>query len=228
MGCENRAASGVEESTGRRHSGWEDRRRRTRRRGAAAARERRAVRTEPRAEVRSASREATAPLNAPARTTMHGAAAGSAASRRASGARSDRRERRREGYPPEGSRPRSGLDRVARSRSDAPVIPAWSAALDSNIGIGITVRTIALAVGKAAFAVAEIVAGACARSLGKEKAAEPPRSAAPQATRAARANAGRRGCPTKKEAGRAAWERRGPRGPVRATPRGSAAPECRA
>ena len=28
--------------------------------------------------------------------------------------------RRREGYPPEGARPRSGLDRVARSRSDAP------------------------------------------------------------------------------------------------------------
>ena len=27
---------------------------------------------------------------------------------------------RREGYPPEGARPRSGLDRVARSRSDAP------------------------------------------------------------------------------------------------------------
>ena len=44
----------------------------------------------------------------------------SAASRRASGARSDRRERRREGYPPEGPRPRSGLGRVARSRSDAP------------------------------------------------------------------------------------------------------------
>ena len=48
------------------------------------------------------------------------ATAVSAASRRASGARSDRRERRREGYPPEGSRPRSGLGRVARSRSDAP------------------------------------------------------------------------------------------------------------
>ena len=29
-------------------------------------------------------------------------------------------ERRREGYPPGGARPRSGLDRVARSRSDAP------------------------------------------------------------------------------------------------------------
>ena len=39
---------------------------------------------------------------------------------RASGARSERSERRREGYPPEGARPRSGLDRVARSRSDAP------------------------------------------------------------------------------------------------------------
>ena len=48
------------------------------------------------------------------------ATAVSAASRRASGARSDRRERRREGYPPEGPRLRSGLGRVARSRSDAP------------------------------------------------------------------------------------------------------------
>ena len=48
------------------------------------------------------------------------ATAGSAASRRASGARSERSERRREGYPPEGPRPRSGLGRVARSRSDAP------------------------------------------------------------------------------------------------------------
>ena len=32
-------------------------------------------------------------------------------------------ERRREGYPPAGARPRSGLDRVARSRSDAPNLP---------------------------------------------------------------------------------------------------------
>ena len=45
--------------------------------------------------------------------------AGSAASRRANGVRSARSARRREGYPPEGSRPRSGLGRVARSRSDA-------------------------------------------------------------------------------------------------------------
>ena len=51
--------------------------------------------------------------------------AGSVASRRASGARSERSERRREGYPPEGSRPRSGLGRVARSRSDAPSLVAW-------------------------------------------------------------------------------------------------------
>ena len=36
------------------------------------------------------------------------------------GERSARRARRREGYPPEGPRPRSGLGRVARSRSDAP------------------------------------------------------------------------------------------------------------
>ena len=44
----------------------------------------------------------------------------SGASRRANGVRSDRRERRHEGYPPAGTRPRSGLGRVARSRSDAP------------------------------------------------------------------------------------------------------------
>ncbi len=44
----------------------------------------------------------------------------SAASRRPSEARNERSEWRREGYPPEGSRPRSGLGRVARSRSDAP------------------------------------------------------------------------------------------------------------
>ena len=46
------------------------------------------------------------------------ATAGSEASRLASGARSERSERRREGYPPEGPRPRSGLGRVARSRSE--------------------------------------------------------------------------------------------------------------
>ena len=46
--------------------------------------------------------------------------AGSAASRRPSEARNERSEWRREGYPPEGTRPRSGLGRVARSRSDAP------------------------------------------------------------------------------------------------------------
>ena len=35
-------------------------------------------------------------------------------------ARNERSEWRREGYPPGGTRPRSGLGRVARSRSDAP------------------------------------------------------------------------------------------------------------
>ena len=43
------------------------------------------------------------------------------------------RERRREGYPPEGSRPRSGLGRAARSQSDAPGILV---ALDSAPGNG--------------------------------------------------------------------------------------------
>ena len=47
-------------------------------------------------------------------------AAVSVANRRPSEARKERSEWRREGYPPEGSRPRSGLGRVARSRSDAP------------------------------------------------------------------------------------------------------------
>ena len=50
----------------------------------------------------------------------------SEANRRARGPRSERSERRGEGYPPEGTRPRSGLGRVARSRSDA-----------SRIGTGI-------------------------------------------------------------------------------------------
>ena len=65
-------------------------------------------------------------------------AAVSVASRRASGARSDRRERRREGYPPEGSRPRSGLGRVARSRSDAPSFVVWRPAPASIFGTIIT------------------------------------------------------------------------------------------
>ena len=55
-------------------------------------------------------------------------AAVSVASRPASAARSERSERRREGYPPEGSRPRSGLGRVARSRSDAPGFILWRVA----------------------------------------------------------------------------------------------------
>ena len=44
----------------------------------------------------------------------------SEASRRARGPRSPRSGRRREGCPPEGLRPRSGLGRAARSRSDTP------------------------------------------------------------------------------------------------------------
>ena len=73
------------------------------------------------------------------------AAAVSAASRRANGVRSDRRARRREGYPPEGPRPRSGLGRVARSRSDAPRLIVAFTALPSIIGtvVDIGVCTIA-------------------------------------------------------------------------------------
>ena len=47
-------------------------------------------------------------------------------------------------YPPEGARPRSGLDRVARSRSDAPRLIVWLTALVSILGtaISITVCTV--------------------------------------------------------------------------------------
>ena len=85
----------------------------------------------------------TLPSNAASAVAVRHAAV-SEASRRASGARSDRRERRREGYPPEGARPRSGLDRVARSRSDAPRFVAWLTALVSIFGtaISITVSTV--------------------------------------------------------------------------------------
>ena len=53
-------------------------------------------------------------------------------------------ERRREGYPPEGPRPRSGLGRVARSRSDAPRLTLPSGTPGSIIGTidGIAVSTV--------------------------------------------------------------------------------------
>ena len=80
--------------------------------------------------------------------------AGSAASRRPSEARNERSEWRREGYPPEGTRPRSGLGRVARSRSDAPSLDVWTPGpitifctiIANSIGITdcITVCTIAV------------------------------------------------------------------------------------
>ena len=75
--------------------------------------------------------------------------AGSAASRRPSEARNERSEWRREGYPPEGTRPRSGLGRVARSRSDAPSLVVWIPASMTIVtvianGIGIIICTIAV------------------------------------------------------------------------------------
>ena len=70
---------------------------------------------------------------------------GERASRRANGVRSDQRERRREGYPPEGSRPRSGLGRVARSRSDALSLDVWSSVSVSIFGIIITVTVTVIA-----------------------------------------------------------------------------------
>ena len=137
-------------------------------------------------------------------------AAVSEASRRASGARSDRRERRREGYPPEGARPRSGLDRVARSRSDAPSLIVRSRETVSKFdtfgcmtvctfgaSIGVTRGRIGVtAIGTGIATIIGIAVGACRTlSSGVERscggrAAEPPRSAAPQATREAKANGG--------------------------------------
>ena len=73
------------------------------------------------------------PSNAASTVAVRHAAV-SEASRRASGARSERSERRREGYPPEGARPRSGLDRVARSRSDAPSLIVGSRETVSMFG----------------------------------------------------------------------------------------------
>ena len=145
---------------------------------------------------------------APAVAVRH--AAVSEASRRASGARSDRRERRREGYPPEGARPRSGLDRVARSRSDAPSLIVRSRETVSKFdtigcmtvctfvaSIGVTRGRIGVtASGTGIATIIGIAVGACRTlSLGVERscggrAAEPPRSAAPQATREAKANGG--------------------------------------
>ena len=127
------------------------------------------------------------------------ATAVSAASRRASGARSDRRERRREGYPPEGPRPRSGLGRVARSRSDAPKLP-------ERFGIRVTIIGTDMTASVCTSGVTNIftimTVGSISASTGSDstngggmtccgrRAAEPPRSAAPQATREAKASAG--------------------------------------
>ena len=75
--------------------------------------------------------------------TCRPAAAGSAASRRPSEARNERSEWRREGYPPEGPRPRSGLGRVARSRSDAPrlIVAFGTPLIIFGTVIGITTGT---------------------------------------------------------------------------------------
>ena len=73
-------------------------------------------------------------------------AAVSGASRRPSEARNERSEWRREGYPPEGSRPRSGLGRVARSRSDAPKLLAPGTARRSGICTTSTTGTVNLTV----------------------------------------------------------------------------------
>ena len=83
----------------------------------------------------------------PCRQGAGPATAVSEASRRASGARSDRRERRREGYPPEGPRPRSGLGRVARSRSDAPSLIVGIPALVTVIGTLTSITVCATGIG---------------------------------------------------------------------------------
>ena len=101
--------------------------------------------------------------------------------------------RRREGYPPEGTRPRSGLGRVARSRSDAPrliELSGTAVAIEGTV-IDITVCAIVVAIisvvliGNSTANVGVIGGGSPMRFGGR--AAEPPRSAAPQATRDARA-----------------------------------------
>ena len=157
----------------------------------------------------------TMPSNAAPTVAVRHAAV-SEASRRASGARSDRRERRREGYPPEGARPRSGLDRVARSRSDAPSLIVGSresVSMDGTIDC-ITVCTIVVSTeGRVSVSIGVTASGTIignavgarrtlspgvARSCGG-RAAGPPRSAAPQATRDAKAGrAAVSWCPTKK------------------------------
>jgi hypothetical protein len=127
------------------------------------------------------------------------AAAVSEASRRASGARSERSERRREGYPPEGTRPRSGLGRVARSRSDAPRLPEPFGTKVAIIG---TIMTASVCTTVVTIVFTTITTGSIGASTGSVstagdgmtccggRAAEPPRSAAPQATRDAKASAG--------------------------------------
>ena len=182
---------------------------------------------------------------APAAADRH--AAVSEASRRASGARSDRRERRREGYPPEGARPRSGLDRVARSRSDAPRLILWSRDIVSMFGTidCITVCTVVSSIGGRvsdsivvttigtgiatnigiAAGARRTLSASVARSSGG-RAAEPPRSAAPQAPGDAKSGrAAVRGVRPKKK-GRAAEATR-PVVAMRPMPR-RAAPGCRA
>ena len=148
------------------------------------------------------------------------ATAVSAASRRASGARSDRRERRREGYPPEGPRPRSGLGRVARSRSDAPRLIGPSGTPASIIGTSGFTRTdntvgsivVVIVIGSASIVGSTVNTASVSTIIGSPtrcgaRAAEPPRSAAPQApcdAKASRAVVAFSSGADQKETGRAA------------------------
>ena len=105
----------------------------------------------------------------------------SKANRRARGPRRERSEWRGEGYPPEGTRPRSGLGRVARSRSDASRI---------GTGIGDTEAREASFVGRCWRPSYRRNGKSCVIDWVRRKAAQPPRRAAPTATRAGKPGGG--------------------------------------
>ena len=113
----------------------------------------------------------------------------SAANRRARGPRSERSERRREGYPPEGTRPRSGLGRVARSRSDAPGSffgRGWRESNSVSVARGESESNSSSASYRRGRSIRICWRANCWRRRRKGEAAQPPRSAAPQARRYAR------------------------------------------
>ena len=122
------------------------------------------------------------------------------------GARSARSARRREGYPPEGARPRSGLDRVARSRSDAPNNNLSTRAGVSMLGTieCITVSSMVVIISVDVIGTSVSIGVGSCRAWCGGRAAEPPRRAAPQATRDAKAGRAVAARAERREADRAA------------------------